>query len=98
MITGKIGFPLVEEAILGIVSSIDAPGSPAGEARQAFHNELHGRGIQQRKHLRSRILDVNERDIKRVAEKYLQGEGTQAVVTSESRRSDLDDSFEIVVI
>ncbi len=98
MVTGKIGFPLVEEAILGIVSSIDAPGSPAGEARQAFHNKLHGRGIAQREQLRSRILGVNERDIKRVAKRYLQGEGMQAVVTSDSRRNELDDSFEIAVI
>jgi Zn-dependent M16 (insulinase) family peptidase len=98
MLTDKIGFPLVEEAILGIVSSIDAPGSPAGEARQAFHSNLHGRGVEERKQLRSRILGVNEHDIKRVAERYLQSDGLQAIVTSESRRDELDDSFEIVVI
>ncbi len=98
MLTNEIGFSLVEEAILGIVSSIDAPGSPAGEARQAFHSRLHGRGTKQRQQIRSDILEVDELDIKRVAQDYLQGEGTHAVVTSDSRRSELDDSFEVLVV
>ena len=31
----------VEEAILGVVSTIDKPSSPAGEAKSTFHNNLH---------------------------------------------------------
>ena len=29
---------MLEEAVLGVMSSIDAPGSPAGEVRAAFHH------------------------------------------------------------
>ena len=38
----------LEEAILGVVSSIDKPGSPAGEAKQAYHSALFGRTPEQR--------------------------------------------------
>ena len=33
----------VEEAILGVIGTMDKPGSPSGEARHTFHNNLHGR-------------------------------------------------------
>jgi len=96
--TENITFSMVEEAILGIVSTIDSPGSPAGEARLAFHNGLHGRGPEQRKALRSGIVKVREDDIKRVAEKYLQGEGCRAVVTSDARRGEIEDDFVITSV
>ncbi len=90
-----IDFPMVEEAILGIVSSIDAPASPAGEARQAFHSHLHGRSPEHRRRIRSRILEVTGEDIKRVAAHYLTGEGCLAVVTSESGARMLDSGFHV---
>ncbi len=96
--TENITFSMVEEAILGIVSTIDSPGSPAGEARLAFHNGLHGRGPEQRKALRSGIVKVREDDIKRVAEKYLQGEGCRAVVTSDARQGEIEDDFVITSV
>ena len=73
---------LLEEAILGIVSSIDKPGSPAGEAKKTFHGSLHGRTPEQRRRYRARILAVREADIKRVAEAYLKPEqASTAVIT-----------------
>jgi hypothetical protein len=73
----------LEEAILGVISGIDKPGSPAGEAKQAFHNELYGRTAEQRRAYRSRILQVSLSDLKRVAETYLQPErASVAVITS----------------
>ncbi|EAT13410.1 peptidase M16 [Bermanella marisrubri] len=62
---------LLEEAILGVVSSIDKPGSPAGEARQAFHGELNGRTPEWRNQYRKRIMDVTLGDVHRVAKEYL---------------------------
>ncbi len=91
----NVPFSLVEEAILGIVSAIDAPGSPAGEARQAFHSELHGRDADQRRRYRSRILEVNETDIRRVASKYLEGKPVRAVVTSEAQRGLVSEHFKV---
>jgi presequence protease len=98
VISSKIDFALVEEAILGIISGIDAPGSPAGEARQAFHNELHGRGADKRRERRSRILDVTEKDVQRVAEKYLTQSSCLALVTSEARRSEISEDFVVTSI
>ena len=45
----------LEEAILGIVSGLDKPSSPAGEAKAAFHNGLHGRTAEQRQAFRKRV-------------------------------------------
>lgn len=61
----------LEEAIMGVISSIDKPGSPAGDAKQAFHNDLFGRTAEQRRRFRSRILAVSLDDLKRVAATYL---------------------------
>ncbi len=74
---------LVEEAILGVVASIDKPGSPAGEAKKAFHAALHGRTPEQRRRFRARVLEVRLEDLRRVAQTYLQpGRGNTAVITS----------------
>jgi presequence protease len=75
---------LREQAILGVISAIDRPGSPAGEALGAFASELHGRTAQVRRDMRARVLDVDASGLRSVAEKYLAtGTGTTAVVTSE---------------
>ena len=76
---------LVEEAILGIVSSIDKPGSPAGEAKKTFHGSLHGRTPEQRRRYRARILAVREADLKRVAETWLKTENASIAVITDSQ-------------
>lgn len=91
----KLDFSLVEESILGIVSSLDAPASPAGQARQAFHNNLFGRGADHRNHVRANLLAVTVDDIKRVTEQYLLTGGAQAIVTNESGARAVEDTFEI---
>jgi len=74
----------LEEAILGVISGIDKPGSPAGEAKQAFHNELYGRTVSQRQGFRSRILKVSIDDLRRVGKKYLQSEKASVAVITHS--------------
>ena len=64
----------LEEAILGVIGSLDKPGSPAGEAKQHFHSTLYGRSHAQREHFRQQILEVSLADIARVGEQYLQPE------------------------
>ncbi|WP_290702926.1 insulinase family protein [Amphritea sp.] len=89
----------LEEAILGIVSSIDKPGSPAGEAKQTYHSTLFGRSPEQRKSFRQRILQVTVTDIKRVASQYLKPENASvAVVTSPAVAAELSDKFEVIAI
>jgi Zn-dependent M16 (insulinase) family peptidase len=72
----------LEEAILGVIGSLDRPGSPAGEAKQDFHNRRFGRDHAQRMAFRRRILAVTFDDLQRVAATYLVPEAASiAVVT-----------------
>jgi Zn-dependent M16 (insulinase) family peptidase len=93
VLSSDIPFDLVEESILGIVSSIDAPGSPAGEARQAFHQSLFGRTNDHRETIRRRVIETTVDDIKRVAETYLTYPSSRAVITGNS--VGLDDEFQV---
>lgn len=81
----------VEEAILGVVSGIDKPGSPAGEARQAFHNRLHGRTDEARRAFRQRVLAVRLEDMRRAAEKWLlDADPSLGVVTSAANQGRME--------
>ncbi len=64
----------LEEAILGIISGMDKPGSPAGEAIKACFANLHNRGEDWQRKMRAAILAVTIDDIQRVAKQYLQGQ------------------------
>lgn len=70
----------VEEAILGVVSALDKPSSPAGEARQTFIADLYGRTKEIRERFRSRVLEVELEDLKRVAQTYLQPQNSSTAV------------------
>jgi Zn-dependent M16 (insulinase) family peptidase len=72
----------IEESILGVIGSLDKPGSPAGEAKQAFHAQRVGRTDEKRSLFRERIIDVTAEDLYRVANTYLIAEkANTAVVT-----------------
>lgn len=80
----------LEEAILGLVASMDKPGSPAGEAISACYALLHARTPAVRKQLRARLLAVTLDDLKRVAEQYLvQQKLVRAVVAPVAKRDTL---------
>lgn len=82
----------LEEAILGVISDIDKPSSPAGEAKQAFHNALFNRTAEQRKAFRARILNVTMSDLLRVGGEYFQPEkASVAVITNSSIQKQLGD-------
>ena len=61
----------LEEAILGIISGMDKPGSPAGEAVKACFADLHQRSATWQRKMRAAILSVTVDDLQRVARKYL---------------------------
>ncbi|TCK17229.1 hypothetical protein DFR30_0450 [Thiogranum longum] len=89
LLTEEHEWRLLEEAILGVISSIDKPASPAGEARDAFLCALHGRTPERRQAQRKRILDVTLDDLRRVGETYLRPEQASiAVVTSPASEGD----------
>lgn len=82
----------LEEAILGVVSSLDKPSSPAGEAKQTFHAELFGRNREKREAFRQQVLDVTIDDLKRVARTYLVNESASiAIVTGNSNLEKLNE-------
>jgi hypothetical protein len=84
----------LEEAILGVIGSLDKPGSPAGEAKQAYHNELFGRTPDVRNAFRNRVLAVTLEDLKRVSAEYLIPEAASiAVVTNSNTIDELPAEF-----
>ncbi len=87
----------LEEAILGLIASMDKPGSPAGEAITACYSLLHARTPAFRAQLRERLLAVNLDDLKRVADVYLrQQKPSKAVVAPIAKREQLQTlGFEI---
>ena len=73
----------LEEAILGVFGSLDKPGSPAGEAKEAYYNELYGRSLEYRKRYRNRVLNVTLADLQRVGASYLLPElASTGIITS----------------
>lgn len=75
-----------EEAILSIISGVDKPGSPSGEATEEFYARLHGRLPEERQAYRQAILDVTVNDLARVAQTYFQqSQHTKVVVTNKVR-------------
>jgi Zn-dependent M16 (insulinase) family peptidase len=75
----------VEEAILGVVGSIDRPNSPAGEAVSAYFAGQHGRSPEQRLRFRARVLEVTLDDLKRVGSQYLVPDRASVAVVSDMK-------------
>lgn len=75
---------MLEESILSVVSNLDAPSTPAIEAKDAFFNTLAGKNESTFNDFRKSVQSVKAEDLKRVAATYLKPEaGTVAIVTSE---------------
>lgn len=81
----------VEEAILGVISALDKPSSPAGEAKSAFHGELIGRDREKYQRYRRRVIDVSADDLRRVADTYLQSDkANTAVITGNMGKTEAE--------
>lgn len=81
----------LEEAILGLIASMDKPGSPAGEAISACHAMLHGRTPAFRRKMRQGLLEVTLYDLKRVAQQYIQAKTpVRAVVAPYAKAAELE--------
>ena len=82
----------LEQAILGVVSSIDKPRSPSGEAKGDFHSNLFGRTREHRESFRSQVLQVKIEDLLRVADTYLNPESASfGVITQSSNKEQLEE-------
>ena len=80
----------LEEAILGIIGSMDKPGSPAGEAKKHFHETLFGRTREHRAQFRAGVVGTTLDDLHRVASSYLTDNEASsiAVVTNAQHAAD----------
>ncbi|WP_024851034.1 insulinase family protein [Hydrogenovibrio kuenenii] len=82
----------VEEAILNVISAMDKPGSPAGEAKKAFYQHLYGREHNMLMQYREGVLSTTLADLREVAQKYIVPErGSFAVLTSEAKKELLEE-------
>lgn len=87
----------VEEAILNVISAMDKPGSPAGEAKKAFYQQLYGRSHDMLMAYREGVLSTTLADLRDVAQKYLIPEkASLAVLTSDAKKELLQEhAFDI---
>ncbi len=88
----------VEQAILGVVSSIDKPGSPAGEAKQTFHAELYGRTREVRELFRNQVKAVTLGDLQRVAVTYLIEDKASTVVITNPDNATVAESLKLTSV
>lgn len=78
----------LEEAILGLIASMDKPGSPAGEAITTCYAQLHGRSHEFRQQLRQRLLDVTLDDLQRITRTYLANQTPVRAVVAPFAKAD----------
>ncbi len=87
MLSEKHSEQKLEEAILGVISDLDKPGSPAGQAKQCFHSALYGRTPEKRQQFRQQILNLKIEDLVRVTRTYLKDKSASlAVVTNQENK------------
>jgi Zn-dependent M16 (insulinase) family peptidase len=79
----------LDEGILGVISSIDKPLSPYGEAISDFINELDNKSQEDRLLFRSRVKDCTLDDLVKVSKKYLFGNSKKSVLAGESFKEEI---------
>ena len=79
----------LEEGVLGVISSIDKPLSPYGEAMSDFTSELDNKTQEERLLFRSRVKECTLEDLVRVSEKYLFNDSKISVIAGESFTEEL---------
>jgi Zn-dependent M16 (insulinase) family peptidase len=82
----------LEEAILRVLSDIDRPESPAGEAVAAYYGIRHGRTPSHRREVRRAVMGVGMDDLRRVAVRYLDPDTASiAVISNEATIEENED-------
>jgi Zn-dependent M16 (insulinase) family peptidase len=87
----------LEEAILGVITTMDKPSSPAGEAKQAFYNRLFDRSLEHRMEFRQRVLSTTLEQLRDVAERYFEVESASIGVITNRESADSLDSLQLNV-
>ena len=74
----------LDEGILGIISSIDKPLSPYGEAMSDFSMNLDKKDLEKRLEIRSLVKSCTLDDLINVSQKYLFNESKRSVIAGEN--------------
>ena len=80
----------LDEAVLNVISSVDKPLSPVGEAKSDFYQNLNGINHQVRLDYRNKILNTSVQDLHEVADKYLSTKSFKSVIGSKNFESDFE--------
>jgi len=78
----------LEEAILGVVSSIDKPLSPVGEAKNDFNLNLEGISTNKRLEMRQRVINCSIEDLIRVSKRYLTKNSKKSILAGEAYKEE----------
>ena len=73
----------LEEAILDVVSSVDRPLLPVGEAKNDFNFNLEDIAIEERLEMRQRIINCSIEDLINVTNKYLTKNSKKSILAGE---------------
>ncbi|CAN8139298.1 presequence protease [uncultured Thiomicrorhabdus sp.] len=79
----------VDEAILNVISAMDKPGSPAGEMKKAFYQQLYGRTYEVRMAYRQGVISTTIDELRELAEKYFKPEDASYAVLTHSGSKEL---------
>ena len=74
----------LDEGVLGIISSIDKPLSPFGEAMSDFSMNLDKKDLEARLRIRSLVKSCSLDDLVNVSQKYLFNESKRSVIAGEN--------------
>ena len=86
----------LEEGVLGVISSIDKPLSPFGEAMSDFMSSLDQKTQDERLSFRSKVKECSLADLAMVSEKYLFNESKRSAIAGQHYETELKDlAFEI---
>ena len=87
----EISAEQLEEGILGVISSIDKPLSPYGEAISDFMSELDNKTQEDRLLFRTRVKECTLSDLIKVSEKYLFNASKKSAIAGENFINELTD-------
>ena len=79
----------LEEGILGVISSIDTPSSPTGEALSDHRFNMLGITQQLRKKYRQRVIDCSVSNLIEVTKKYLLRKPKRAIISGKNFEKEL---------
>ena len=89
----------LDEGILGVISSIDKPLSPYGEAMSDFINILDNRDKESRLAFRTKVKELSINDIINVSRKYLFNESKKSLIAGENYIEEIKNlDFDIKII